>query len=95
MEVGYLYCNEDSQRYGIINNMDLWEEEGLHIKNIQREGYILLGYILFFKNFKNCVIFIHRIYQNKELKILKNYFNNIGIQTYKIEPDKSNTIEII
>ena len=25
-----LYYNEETKRYGIINNMDLWENNGLH-----------------------------------------------------------------
>ncbi len=30
MKVGYLYFNEDTDRFGIINDLDLWENEGLH-----------------------------------------------------------------
>ncbi|WP_294361014.1 DUF5348 domain-containing protein [uncultured Clostridium sp.] len=30
MRMGYLYFNEDTDRFGIINSSDLWENEGLH-----------------------------------------------------------------
>lgn len=29
-DIGYLGYNSDNDRMGILNDMDLWEEEGLH-----------------------------------------------------------------
>lgn len=31
--VGKISFNDENNRYGILNNMDLWENEGLHCGN--------------------------------------------------------------